>query len=413
MAESRMRISIYNKDKNYQVRIVGFSGGEGKTLRADLNVFPGVDALVRMEEYADLRPDEYFVSKSGEICFTCEYGRLALIRKFIEKSKGQIVDGADLVPDSEKADSMLARVDPLNREIAEIKAKNKPFYKKGFKALAVGLLLRISILLLLLIISRAFWLKTSDHYVPRSLQAIMHTGEIPYEKQELISYFIKPSFTHRSKLEIKRPLYIRGSNVILEGGHYIKIEGVGNLKATIEAHNNAPMMIKVDSRSGETRITGVYVGDNLVAPRGHLKYLGRIPVIGQQPPRVDALDTASSGAYVRVRSADPLEESTFNWMLGQTISLTASLTLDGDRYLIGEGDYYFAVDKGSVKPEIQEILDMAAISNQRVIFDMRLNTRPWPLRNRRDARHQRRDTNIITDGNLHFVTVQSAVLKNI
>ena len=413
MAESRMRISVNQKDQNFQVRIAGFSSREGKRLLKELNIFPGNEALERMEGYEDLRSDEYFRSSTGEICFGCEYGRLALLRKMADDSGASFTSGEELVPNSEKSEEMLARTDPLSNELEELLAAARPFYKKGAKSLLAGLALRIAVVVLVAIIGRLIYVNTADHYIERSLQAVMKTSDQPYVKQNFISFFWQPEFTHRSMIKINRPLYIKGGNVILEGGHYIQIEGVGNLKASIEARNNAPVTIRIDTRGGEMRIVGLYVGEETLPSRGLLRYLGRIPVSAQPPARVDALDTNSSGAYVRVRDADPVEEATFNWMLGQTVSVTASLTLDQDRYLIGEGEFYFAVLKSTVRPEVQEILDIAAISNQRVIFDMRLSTRPLPMRNRRDARMQRRDTNIISEGSLHYVTIQSAVLKNI
>jgi hypothetical protein len=416
MAVSRMRISIFSKDSDYQVRVSGYSSKEEKLLRGRLNIFPGVEALERMIEYTDLRADEYFVHKGKngpEICFACEYGRLARLRELTDQLKITPAQGDDLVPDSAEAKKMLAREDQFQKEMDHLIKAAMPFYKQGLRALVLGSLLRIGIMIVLLVVFRGVWLVKGDHYQTRSLQAIMASAETPYETQDFISYFLKPVYTHRSKLMIKRPLFIRGGNVILDGGHYIKIDGIGNLKASIEAHNNAPVMIKVDARSGEMRVTGVFVGQDLISPKGKLNYLGRKPVTAKPPMRVDALDTEARGAYVRIRSADPEEEATFAWMLGQTISITARVSQSGDFFFIGSEDFKFAVSKNTVKQEILEMLETAAMNNERAIFDMRLKSKPWPLRNRRNPNLERKSTGVICEGGLHFVTLQSAVLKNL
>ena len=40
---------------------------------------------------------------------------------------------------------------------------------------------------------------------------------------------------------------------------------IEDLKASIEAHDNEPVTLKVDTREGEMKLTGIYVGDGLVA----------------------------------------------------------------------------------------------------------------------------------------------------
>jgi hypothetical protein len=413
MADSRVRIAVYAKDDNYQVRVTGASGRTLKKLCADLNFELAEDALPRMDEYADLRGDDAFESPEGEICLTCRVGRLALIRDAADEEGHEIAEGESLVPSSDRAEQILTRDDKFADELGHILEENLPFYKKGPATLIKGLALRVGILIVLALVGRGVYLTRTDHFQPRSLQAIMKTLEEPYVAQNAVEFFVNPNYTHRSKLRIQRPLYIRGNNVILEGGFYVKLDGIQNLKASIEAHNNEPVTLKVDTREGEMRLTGVYVGEDLITPKGKIIYQGRIPVSGQPPARVDALDTNARGAYVRVRDADPQEEATFNWMLGQTVSVTASLSNDGDRYLIGEDEFKFAIPKDAVREEIREILDMAAAAGERAIVDMRLSSRAYPERNRRNPREQRRDTNIVAEGNMHYVTVQSAVLKNI
>ncbi len=417
MAESRMRIAVYNEGSNYQVRVTDCSGKDIKLLKEKLNLDDAKEALLRMEEYEDLRADEYFEATSAKgkaLCFSCNKGRLVRLRELLDENPGiQLSEGEEYLPSTEEAKRAVTLDDSFTEELEHIIEANLPFFRKGPAALAKGMALRLGVLILLLLVGRIFYLQRADHYVDRSLQAIMKSTELTHAPQGFFSYFIQPKFTHRSKLMIRRPLYIRGNRVILEGGLYVMIEGIGNLKASIEAHNNAPVTIRVDTRSGEMKIVGLLVGDDLVSPKGELHYLGRVPVAGAPPSRVDALDTESRGAYVRVRDADPTEEATFGWMLGQTISITANLEIDLDRYLIGTDDFFFAIPKSNVKPEIQEILDMAAARGERAIVDMRLAPRPFPLRNRRNPREQRRDTNIVTTGNLHYITVQSAVLKNI
>lgn len=417
MAESRMRIAIHQMGSNYQVRVSGFSSKDVKQLKEKLNIDAAEDALARMEDYEDLRSDEFFIAEQGDeklLCFSCARGRLVRLREFLDETPGvRVSEGGNFIPSTEEAQRAVAFTDSFAEELGNIMEANLPFYRHGPAALFKGLAIRLSVMILLLIAGRVVYLQKADHYTTRSLQAIMKTLDQPHEAQDFLTYFLKPEFTHRSKLKIKRPLYIRGNRVILEGGLYIMIEGIGNLKASIEAHNNAPVTIRVDSRKGKMQIVGLLVGDDLVTPKGELHYLGRMPVAGMPPNRVDALNTEARGAYVRVRDADPAEEATFNWMLGQTVSITANLEIDLDRYLIGNDDYRFAIPKANVKPEIQEILDMAAAKGERAIVDMRLASRAYPLRNRRNPREQRRDTNIVTSGNLHYVTVQSAVLKNI
>ena len=417
MAESRMRIAIYHEGSHYQVRVTGFTGKDVKLLKEKLNLDSASDALLRMEDYEDLRSDEYFdlaKSSSSEICFSCNKGRLVRLRELLDEESGiEVVEGIEFVPTTEEAKKAVTFEDSFAEELGHIMEANLPFYRQGTAALFKGLALRLGVLVLLLIVGRLVYLQRADHYQDRSLQAIMKTVDQPHEAQNFFSYFVRPNYTHRSKLKIKTPLYIRGNRVILKGGLFVMIEGIGNLKASIEAKGNAPVTIRVDTRQGKMAIVGVLVGDELVTPKGELHYLGRVPVAGAPPIRVDALDTESRGAYVRVKDADPAEEATFSWMLGQTVSVTASLEVDLDRYLIGTDDFRFAIPKENVKPEIQEILDMAAAKGERAIVDMRLASRPYPLRNRRNPREQRRDTNIVTTGNLHYVQVQSAVLKNI
>lgn len=417
MAESRMRIAVFQQGSSYQVRVRNFSGKDEKLLIEKLNLCPAEEALERMESYEDLREDEFFVAQGTggkELCFACGHGRLVRMREFLDETKGvELSEGATLVPSTEEAARAVTFEDGFADELSHIMESNLPFYKQGPKALFRGLALRVGILIVLAIVARVVYLARTDHYVTRSLQAIMKTAEEPHTEQSYFSFFMKPDFTHRSKLRIRHPLYIRGNKVILEGGFYVQIDGIGNLKASIEAHNNEPVTLRVDTRGGDMQLTGILVGDELVAPKGELLYLGRVPVAGAPPNRVDALDTEAHGAYVRVRDADPEEEGTFAWMLGQTVSVTASLENDVDRYLIGTDEFRFAIPRESVKPEIQEIMDMAAGAGERAIVDMRLSPRAFPLRSRRNPREDRRETRIITDGSLHYITLQSAVLRNI
>ena len=413
MAESRLRVAVFQKDSHYQVRLAAPSGRDARTAIAKLNIEPAGDALLRMDEYADLRGDDFFVSRAKELCFTCEYGRLLLIRSMVDELGIEVAEGEKLLPDTAEAEKSLAKRSAFADELANLMSANLPFYKRGAKSLLIGSSIRLAILIVVLVVGRVAYLQRGDHYETRSLQAIMKTAEEPYMAQGMLDYFLKPEYSHRSKLYVVRPLYIRGNNLMLEGGLFVKIEGIQNLKASLEAHGSKPLTIKVDTRENEMRVTGVFVGEDLIAPKGKLIYQGRVPVSGQPPMRVDALDTNSRGAYVRVRDADPEEEATFNWMLGQSISVIATLSSDGDRYVIGENDFKFAIPKSGVKPEIREILDAAAANHERAIVDMRLSTRAFPKRNRRDPRMQRQDTNILAEANAHFITVQGAVLKNI
>jgi hypothetical protein len=413
MAESRMRVAVFKKGSHYQVRLSDATGRDEKLAIEKLNIGPCTEALERMDDYDDLRNDDFFISKTKEICITCERGRLLLLRSLVDELKLKINAGWDLLPDSDETERSLSRQSAFTEELEHLMEANLPFYRRGVKAFLVGSAIRLCILVVVLLAGRLFYLQRSDHYQVRSLQAIMKTADEPHTAQNFFSFFMNPNYTHRSKLYITTPLYIRGNNVILEGGLYVKIDGIQNLKASLEAHGNNPLTIKVDTRAGEMKITGVLVGEDLIAPKGTLIYQGRIPVSGQPPMRVDALDTNARGAYVRVRDADPEEDATFNWMLGQSISIIATLSSDGDRYLIGQDEFKFAIPKSSVKPEIREILDTAASNRERAIVDMRLSSRAYPMRNRRNPRMQRKDTNIVTEGNMHFVTVQSAVLKNI
>ncbi len=417
MADSRMRSAIFHEGSSFQVRVSDYTGKDVKLLKEKLNLDDAKDALLRMEDYDDLRSDEYFEAGDGKaktLCFSCSKGRLVRLRELLDENASiQIGEGESLLPSTEEAKRATTLDDSFTQELEHIIDSNLPFYRKGPAALAKGMGMRLGVLILLLLVARIFYLQRADHYQDRSLQAIMKSTELTHAPQSFLSYFIEPNFTHRSKLKIRRPLYIRGNRVILEGGLYVMIEGIGNLKASIEAHNNEPVTIRVDTRAGEMKIVGLLVGKELVSPKGELHYLGRVPVAGAPPSRVDALDTQARGAYVRVRDADPAEDATFGWMLGQTISITAYLEIDLDRYLIGTDDFRFAIPKSNVKPEIQEILDMAAAKGERAIVDMRLAPRAYPMRNRRNPREQRRDTNIVTTGNLHYITVQSAVLKNI
>ena len=417
MAESRMRIAIHKQGQDCQVRVRAFSGKEEKQLRAKLNLCPAEEALTRMESYEDLRADEYFTVKSAggpELCFGCPPGRLVRLREFLDETRGAAVtEGAEHVPSTEDARRAVSLEDNFAEELTHIIDSNLPFYKQGPAAFAKGAAMRLGMLLLLAIVVRVVYLGRADHYVSRSLQSIMKTAETPYAGQSYLSHFLEPNYSHRSKLIIKRPLYIRGNRVILEGGFYVQIEGVGNLKASIEAHNNEPVTLRVDARQGRMQLAGIFVGGDQIAPKGELRYLGKVPVAGAAPSRVDALDTDAQGAYVRVRDADPEEDGTFGWMLGQTVSVTGNLTNDVDRYLIGTDDFKFAIARNTVKPEIQEILDLAAGSSERAIVDMRLANRPFNLIDRRNPREDRRETRIVSMGTAHYITVQSAVLKNI
>jgi hypothetical protein len=417
MAESRMRIAIHKQGQDYQVRVLAASSKDEKLLRAKLNLCPAEEALRRMESYEDLRADEYFTVKragGAELCFSCPPGRLVRLREFLDETPGAVVtEGAEHVPSTEEARRAVSFEDQFTEELTHIIESNLPFYKRGPAAFAKGAAIRVGVLLLLALVLRIVYLSRADHYVSRSLQGIMKTAETPYVGQNYLAYFFSPTYSHQSKLIIKRPLYIRGNRVILEGGFYVQIEGIGNLKASIEAHNNEPVTLRVDARQGSMQLAGIYIGDEMIAPKGELRYLGKVPVAGAPPSRVDALDTEAQGAYVRVRDADPEEDGTFGWMLGQTVSITGNLTNDVDRYLIGTDDFKFAVARSSVKPEIQEILDLAAGSSERAIVDMRLANRPFNLIDRRTPREDRRETGIIAPGTLHYVTVQSAVLKNI
>ncbi len=413
MAESRMRVAVFQMGSNFQVRLSQGSSRDLKLATERLNIVPSKDALERMDEYTDLRPDEFFVSGKREICFTCETGRLLLIRSLIDEASLDVDAGEDLLPNSDDAKKSLERRSVFSEELEHLMESNLPYYKRGVKAFFVGSFIRLAILIVVLVVGRVIFLQRGDHYRVRSLQAIMKTTEETHTPQSFLSFFMGPNFTHRSNLVITRPLYIRGNKVILVGGLYVKIDGIQNLKASLEAHGNKPLTLKVDTREGEMKVNAMLIGDELLPPRGKLIYQGRIPVAGQSPMRVDALDTNARGAYVRVRDADPEEEATFNWMLGQAVSITATLTSDGARYIIGEDEFKFAIPKSSVKPEIQEILDAAASNRERAIVDMRLSGRAFPLRNRRDPSRQRQGTNVISEGNIHFVTVQSAILKNI
>ncbi|MBN2170694.1 MAG: hypothetical protein JW819_05150 [Candidatus Krumholzibacteriota bacterium] len=416
MAGSRVRITITQSGRNYQVRIQGYGARDLKKLKARLNIDPAPDALRRMDEYEDLRCDDFFEAKGRqgkELGFTCGRGRLAMLRELADEEGYRVEAGADLLPDSDEAQRMVSRKDSFADELSHIVEANQPFYRRGPAALLTGLAVRVVFILVLLGLARGAYLIQADNYQPRSLQAIMKTVDEPYVAQNPIAHFFRPEYTHQSALKIRRPLYIRGNRVILDAGFYVMIEGIQNLKASIERHNNAPVTIKIDTREGRMSIHGIYVGGELITHKGELIVLGRVPVSPQPPQRLDTVGPGASGRYVRVRDADPQEEATFNWMLGQAVSVTARLTRDGDRYLIGEDEFKFAIPRESVREDIREIIDMAADNNERAIVDMRLSSRPYPLRNRRDPRDQRRGTNIITDGRVHYVTVQSAILKNI
>ena len=416
MAGSRIRISITQSGRNYQVRVRGYGARDLKKFKARLNIDPAKAALRRMDEYEDLRCDEFFEAsgpQGKELGFTCGRGRLAMLRELADEEGYAFDAGGDLMPDSDEAQRMMRRDDSFAEELGHIVDANQPFYRRGPAALFKGLGIRLVVLLVLAGVARGVYLIQADNYQPRSLQAIEKTLNEPYVAQNPIVHFFTPEYTHQSALKIQRPLYIRGNRVILDAGFYIKIEGIQNLKASIERHNNAPVTIKVDTREGKMDIRGIYVGGEMVTHKGELIVLGRVPVSPQPPQRLDAVGPGASGRYVRVRDADPAEEATFNWMLGQSVSVTARLARDGDRYLIGEDEFKFAIPRESVREDIREIIDMAADNNERAIVDMRLSSRPYPLRNRRDPREQRRGTNIITDARVHYVTVQSAILKNI
>lgn len=416
MAGSRIRISITQSGRNYQVRIRGHGARDLKKFQARLNIIAAGDALERMDGYEDLRNDEFFEARGPqgkELCFTCGRGRLAMLRELADEEGYGFDAGEDLLPDSDEAQRMMSRSDSFADELSHIVDENQPFYKRGPAALFKGLAIRLVIILVLAGVARGIYLIQADNYQPRSLQAIMKTVDEPHEPQNPVVHFFSPEYTHQSALKIRRPLYIRGNKVILDAGFYVKIEGIQNLKASIERHNNAPVTIKVDTREGKMSIRGIYVGGEMITHKGELVVLGRVPVSPQPPQRLDTVGPGASGRYVRVRDADPQEDATFNWMLGEAVSVTARLTRDGDRYLIGEDEFKFAIPRETVREDIREIIDMAAANNERAIVDMRLDSRPYPLRNRRDPREQRRGTNIITEGRVHYVTVQSAILKNI
>ncbi len=56
------------------------------------------------------------------------------------------------------AEKMLAREDKFSQEMDHLIKAALPFYKKGFKSLMVGSLLRIAIMVVLLLAVRGIWL---------------------------------------------------------------------------------------------------------------------------------------------------------------------------------------------------------------------------------------------------------------
>jgi len=409
MADSRIWVEIYSSGENYQVRA---SSKGAKLLSSRLNIDSAENALQRMDEYDELRNDDYFTGKNKDICFTCQEGRLALVAELVREKGLAVRSGEEFLPDEEETHRILEREGAFGEELAHLLDQNLPFYKRGAKALIVGTLIRVAVLIVIVIVARVISLSNSDHYTARSFPAILHTLDQEYEAQSYISYFLKPVYTHRSLLTVKKPLYIRGNKLILEGGYFVEIEGVQNLKASIERRGGAPLEIRIDAREGEMKVTSLHVGDEIVTHKGEVHSLKRIP-LSPLPLRIEP--TSQRVGYRKVNDADPRNEESYQWMLGEKISMICRIENDGDRFLASgaDGQFKFSLPKNEIKPVIAEILEMAVASNERVILDMRLDGNEFPLRNRRNPRDQRRDLNIITRGNLHFAQVQGAVMKNL
>ncbi len=66
MADSRMRIAIFHEGSSFQVRVTDYTGKDIKLLKEKLNLDDAKDALLRMEDYDDLRSDEYFEAGDGK-----------------------------------------------------------------------------------------------------------------------------------------------------------------------------------------------------------------------------------------------------------------------------------------------------------------------------------------------------------
>jgi hypothetical protein len=381
-------------------------------IRNRLNLDPAMSALERMDSYEDLRADDYFTAGEGELCFSCEEGRLVLLSELANELGFSVKDGQGFLPDQDNVQTTLVREGSFGDEIAHIVEENLPFYRRGYQALLKGLAIRLCVLIVLLIAGRLFFLAKSDHFTVRSFPAILHTLEIEYLPQNLLERFWKPAYSHRSLITLKHPLYIRGNKLILDGGYFVQLEGVQNLKASIEKRGDAPVSIRVDSREGKMRIASVHVGEDLLTHKGELKYLSRIP-LSPLPLRLDP--TSERVGYKKVSSADPKQEESFSWMLGKTISMICHVESDGDRFLASgaDGEFKFAFVKDDIKENIREIIEMVVASGERAILDIRLESKAYPLRNRRNPRNQRRDLNIITGASLHFAQVQSAVMKNL
>ena len=67
MAESRMRIAVFQQGSSYQVRVRNFSGKDEKLLIEKLNLCPAEEALERMESYEDLREDDDLLALLGAV----------------------------------------------------------------------------------------------------------------------------------------------------------------------------------------------------------------------------------------------------------------------------------------------------------------------------------------------------------
>jgi len=409
MADSRIWIEIYSSGENYQVRA---SSKGAKLLKERLNIDSAKEALKRMDGYGDLRNDEYFTTGDGDLCFSCQEGRLALLAEAIREKGLNVRIGRELLPDEAQTNHILKRAGAFGEELAHLLDKNLPFYKRGAKALIMGVLTRLLVLVVIVVAARAISLSKSDHYAARSFPAILRTLEEPYQAQGYLSYFLKPVYTHRSLLKVTSPLYIRGNKLILEGGYLVEIEGVQNLKASIERRGGAALEIRIDARKGKLDVTSLSVGDEVVAHKGEVRFLSRVP-LSPPPLRIDP--TSQRAGYRKVNDADPRSDESFEWMLGEKVSMICRVEIDGDRFLASgaDGEFKFAIPKSGVKPVIAEILEMAVASNERAILDMRLDGIAYPLHNRRNPREQRRDINVITRADLHCAQVQGAVMKNL
>jgi hypothetical protein len=409
MANSRIWVEVYNKDDHYQVRA---SAKGAKLFRERLNIDSSKAALARMDEYSELRNDDYFTSRDGAICFSCTRGRLAILAEMLREEGLGIRVGEELLPNEEETKEILEREGAFGDELAHLLDQNLPFYKRGAKSLIMGTAIRLGVLVVIVIAARVISLQSTEHSTARSFPAVMHTLDEEYNPQSYLSYFLSPQYTHRSLLKVKKPLYIRGNKMVLEGGYFLEIEGVQNLKASIEKRGGAPLEIRVDTREGEMTMTSLYVGDEAVAHKGRLNYITRIP-LSPMPLRIDP--TSQREGYRKVNDADPRNEESYDWMLGKKISMICRIENDGDRFLASgaDGDFKFALPKNEIKQVITDILEMAVLSNERVILDIRLDGKAFPLRNRRNPRDQRRDLNLITRGSLHFAQVQGAVMKNL